>query len=97
MANVNGEKSIVFTPNTITYAVPVASASMYSRIRAAKIGIIFHTSYSGKKIKTMKASFGASVSGLRQNKNVFFDSRKSINSQKILDSLKVKKNNLILL
>ena len=76
MANVNGEKSIVFTPNTITYAVPVASASMYSRIRSAKIGIIFHTSYSGKKIKTMKASFGASVSGLRKNSNVFFDNAK---------------------
>ena len=76
MANVNGERSIVFTPNTITYAVPVASTSMYDRIRAAKIGIIFHTSYSGKKIKTMKASFGASVSGLRKNSNVFFDSAK---------------------
>jgi len=73
IANVNGERSIVFTPNTITYAVPVASTSMYNRIRAAKIGIIFHTSYSGKKIKTMKASFGASVSGLRKNSNVFFD------------------------
>ena len=73
MANVNGEKSIVFTPNTITYAVPVASTSMYSRIRSAKIGIIFHTSYRGKTIKTMKASFGASVGGLRQNSNVFFD------------------------
>ena len=76
IANVNGERSIVFTPNTITYAVPVASTSMYNRIRAAKIGIIFHTSYSGKKIKTMKASFGASVSGLRKNSNVFFDSAK---------------------
>ena len=73
MANVNGEKSIVFTPNTITYAVPVDSTSMFNRIRSAKIGIIFHTSYSGKTIKTMKASFGASVGGLRQNSNVFFD------------------------
>jgi len=79
MANVNGERSIVFTPNTITYAVPVVKtgffggSSMYDRINKASIGIIFHTSYSGKTIKTMKASFGASVSGLRQNKNVFFD------------------------
>ena len=72
-AVVNGEKSVVFTPNTITYAVPVASASMYNRIRAAKIGIIFHTSYSGKTIKGLKASFGAGVGGLRQNSNVFFD------------------------
>ena len=73
MTNVNGERSIVFTPNTITYAVPVTSTSMYDKIRAAKIGIIFHTSYRGKTIKTMKASFGASVSGLKQNRNVFFD------------------------
>jgi len=73
IANVNGERSIVFTPNTITYAVPVASASMFKRISSAKIGIIFHTSYSGKTIKTMKASFGASVGGLNKNRNVFFD------------------------
>ena len=79
MANVNGERSIVFTPNTITYAVPVVKTgffggkSMYDRINKAKIGIIFHTSYSGKTMKGLKASFGASVGGLRQNKNVFFD------------------------
>jgi len=72
-AVVNGERSIVFTPNTITYAVPSTSVDMYNRIRAAKIGIIFHTSYSGKTMKGLKASFGASVGGLRQNKNVFFD------------------------
>ena len=76
MATVNGEKSVIFTPNTITYAVPVASTSMYSRIRSAKIGIIFHTSYSGKTMKGLKASFGASVSGLRKNSNVFFDNAK---------------------
>ena len=78
-AVVNGERSIVFTPNTITYAVPVVKTgffggkSMYDRINKAKIGIIFHTSYSGKTMKGLKASFGASVGGLRQNKNVFFD------------------------
>ena len=72
-AVVDGEKSIVFTPNTITYAVPTTSADMYSKIKAAKIGIIFHTSYKGKTMKGLKASFGASVSGLKSNKNVFFD------------------------
>ena len=72
-AVVGGERSIVFTPNTITYAVPTTSADMYDRIRAAKIGIIFHTSYSGKTMKGLKASFGASVGGLKRNKNVFFD------------------------
>ena len=44
---------------------------MYNKIRAAKIGIIFHTSYSGKTMRGLKARFG--VGGLKQNKNVFFD------------------------
>ena len=72
-AVVDGERSIVFTPNTITYAVPTTSVDMYNKIKAAKIGIIFHTSYKGKTMKGLKASFGASVGGLKSNKNVFFD------------------------
>tara|TARA_B100001996_G_C18654661_1_gene590744 strand:+ start:241 stop:1473 length:1233 start_codon:yes stop_codon:yes gene_type:complete len=77
-ATVGGEKSIVFTPNTITYAVPVVKtgwfgSSLYDSINKAKIGIIFHTSYSGKTMRGLRASFGASVGGLRKNKNVFFD------------------------
>ena len=77
-AKVDGQDSIVFTPNTITYAVPVVKtgflgSSLYQRVNAAKIGIIFHTSYSGKTIKSLSASFGAGVSGLSKNKDVFFD------------------------
>lgn len=56
MAKVGGQPSIIFTPNTITYAVPVVKtglfgSSMYTNIKNAKIGIIFHTSYSGKTMK----------------------------------------------
>ena len=77
-ATVDGKKSIIFTPNTITYAVPVVKAgflgsSLYDSIRKAQIGIIFHTSYSGKTMASLSASFGASVRGLKKNKNVFFD------------------------
>jgi len=77
-ATIDGTKSIVFTPNTITYAVPVVKtgffgSSLYDNINKAKVGIIFHTSYSGNKIASLKASFGASVSSLKKNKNVFFD------------------------
>ena len=79
-ATIDGAKSIVFTPNTITYAVPVVSsgflgfgANIYKEINNAKVGIIFHTSYSGNTIASLKASFGASVSSLKKNKNVFFD------------------------
>ncbi len=77
-ATVAGQKSIVFTPNTITYAVPVVKtgffgSSLYDNINKAKVGIIFHTSYSGKTMSTIKATFGASVKNLKKNKNVFFD------------------------
>jgi hypothetical protein len=77
-AVVDGQKSIVFTPNTITYAVPVVKSgflgsSLYDSIKKAQIGIIFHTSYSGKTMRGLSASFGASVSGLKKNRSVFFD------------------------
>ena len=77
---VDGKSSIVFTPNTITYAVPVVKSgflglgrNIYKEINSAKIGIIFHTSYSGKTIKGLSATFGASVTGLKKSKDVFFD------------------------
>ena len=77
-ATVDGQKSIIFTPNTITYAVPVVKSgffgsSIYDSIKKAQIGIIFHTSYSGKTMRGLNATFGASVSSLKKNKNIFFD------------------------
>ena len=58
--SIRGEKAIAFTPNTITYAVPQDSP-LASRILRAKLGIIFHTSYSGRSMNKLKASFGVSV------------------------------------
>ena len=55
--SIDGENMITFTPNTITYAVPVAS-DIGKRIRRARMGIVFHTSYSGKTMKSLKAGFG---------------------------------------
>ena len=77
-ATVAGQKSIVFTPNTITYAVPIVKtglfgSSLYKSIDKAQLGIIFHTSYSGSTMKSLKATFGASTRSLKNNKNVFFD------------------------
>ena len=69
---VNGEDSYVFTPNTITYAVPVNS-QLGQRIARAKIGIIFHTVYEGDNIDSMTATFGVNVSGLDQHPDVWFD------------------------
>ena len=77
-ATVAGQKSIIFTPNTITYAVPVVKtglfgSSLYNNVNKAQLGIIFHTSYSGNTMASLRAAFGASTKGLKKNKNVFFD------------------------
>lgn len=71
-AEVGGEKCYVFTPNTISYAVPVNSP-LGQRIRRAKIGIVFHTAYDGPSLPEMQASFGASVAGLNKSADVWYD------------------------
>ncbi len=72
VVNVNEEDCYVFTPNTITYAVPVNS-QLGQRIAQAQIGIIFHTTYMGDSWDSLSAEFGVNVSGFTQTKNVWFD------------------------
>jgi hypothetical protein len=67
---VDGVKSIVFTPNTITYAVP-ADSKLASTIRKASIGVVWHTSYSGKTIADLSASFGVDSSKFTTTKSVW--------------------------
>ena len=57
-AAIGGEKMITFTPNTITYAVP-ADSDIAKRITRAKLGIVFHTKYTGKKMTELTAGFGS--------------------------------------
>ena len=67
---IDGEKYVTFHPNTIVYAVPV-NTPMANEILKSKIGIVWHTSYSGSTFETMKATFGADVSGLNQSLDVW--------------------------
>ena len=69
--NIDGQKMISFTPNTITYAVPQDS-DIGRRIAKAKMGIVFHTQYSGKTMDSLSAGFGT-VRG-SSNRNVFLAS-----------------------
>jgi hypothetical protein len=57
---INGETYTTFHPNTIVYAVPYDSA-LGTTIRRAKLGVVWHTTYSGESFETMKASFGQSI------------------------------------
>ena len=71
-ATIRGEKVITFTPNTITYAIPEDS-NLAKRILSSKMGIIFHTTYTGRKMSNLKANFGVNVNRFSKSNAVFFD------------------------
>lgn len=57
---IDGEKFITFQPNTILYMVQEDS-KIGKEINNAKIGIVFHTTYTGSTIEDLSASFGAKL------------------------------------
>ncbi len=70
VSKIKGKQYITFHPNTIVYAVPVGTEAA-NTIKAAKIGIVWHTTYTGSSFETMKASYGVNVKALKQSKNVW--------------------------
>jgi hypothetical protein len=70
--NIDGKPHLTFTPNTITYAVP-EQTDLAKQIDAAKVGIIFHTTYVGDTLADMNASAGANTDEFTKNSSVFFD------------------------
>ena len=69
---IDRKKYYTFQPNTIVYAVPVKS-DLGKRIKKSKIGVVFHTTYTGKSLPDMKASFGADISKLNTPSSVWMD------------------------
>ena len=69
---IEGTKYYTFQPNTIVYAVPVDS-DLGKVINKAKIGVVWHTTYKGKELQDMKASFGADIKGLSKPTSVWMD------------------------
>ena len=69
---IDGEKYYTFQPNTIVYAAPVTS-DLGRSINGAKIGVVWHTTYTGNALQDMKASFGANISGLKKTSSVWMD------------------------
>jgi len=70
--NIDGKSFITFQPNTIMYAVD-AQSEIGKKIASAKLGIVFHTTYSGSTIDGLSASFGANISKLGNNNDVWID------------------------
>ena len=70
---IDGEKYYTFQPNTIVYAVPTKS-KLGQQIAKAKIGIVWHTTYTGRSIKDMKASFGKDITNkFRSSRTIWMD------------------------
>ena len=68
---IDGQKMTVFHPNTIAYAIPKGT-TLEKEISSAKIGIVWHTTYSGATFETMKAEFGREiVPKLKKSKTVW--------------------------
>jgi hypothetical protein len=67
----DGEDYITFQPNTLVYAVP-ADSKLAKTMQAAQLGVVFHTSYTGKTFADMKASFNIDIKNLTPTKDVWF-------------------------
>ena len=69
---IEGVSYYTFQPNTIVYAVPVDSP-LGKIMNTAKVGVVWHTTYTGSALQDMKASFGADISKLSKPSSVWMD------------------------
>ena len=69
---IDGTSYYTFQPNTIVYAVPVDS-DLGKQMNKAKIGVVWHTTYTGDELQSMQASFGANISGMTQTSDIWMD------------------------
>ncbi|NDB27950.1 hypothetical protein EB151_00160 [archaeon] len=69
---IDGESYYTFQPNTLVYAVPT-NTDLGKKINSAKVGVVWHTTYTGSDLQMMSASFGVNISGLRKPSTVWMD------------------------
>ena len=69
---IEGISYYTFQPNTIVYAVPVDS-DLGRIMNKSKVGVVWHTTYTGSSLPEMKASFGVDISKLSKPSTVWMD------------------------
>lgn len=72
VVSIGGDRVISFTPNTITYTIPVGS-DLAKKVSKAVLGIVFHTQYTGDSLASMDAKFGFRKS-IKDHKDIFVPS-----------------------
>ena len=65
---IDGESYVTFHPNTIVYAVPTSQAGS---ILQSKIGVVWHTKYTGDSFENMSASFNISIRDFKKTSSVW--------------------------
>ena len=68
---IDGEEFLTFKPNTIVYAIP-KNSDLAKEISSSKMGIVFHTKYTGDTMPEMNASFDVNVNEMTKTPNVWF-------------------------
>lgn len=67
---IGGNGVLTFTPNTITYTVPIGSV-LAEQILRARLGIVFHTRYAGPSIQTAQVAFASQLPDIKSTDDVF--------------------------
>ena len=67
--NINGQNLYTFRPNTITYAIPV-DHPLGEQCKSSKIGVVFHTHYTGDDLGSMQAHGGVPDSMIGSHSDV---------------------------
>ena len=67
---IDGVDYVTFHPNKIVYAVEKNSQDA-REIKAAQIGVVWHTTYIGDSFESMKASYGVDVTKLKKTSAVW--------------------------
>ena len=68
---IDGEEFLTFKPNTIVYAIP-KNSDLAKEISSSKMGIVFHTKYTGDTMPEMNASFDVDVNSMTKTPTVWF-------------------------
>ena len=72
---IDGKKYITFRPNTITYAV-LDGTTLANQVKAAQMGIVWHTRYTGKDMQNLQTDFDYNAVDLRPSRNVWYRTNK---------------------
>ena len=88
-----GKRTYSFRPNTITYTVDVDS-ELGEVVGHSKLGIVFHTEYTGRTMQDLAAGFGADVSKLQGKPEVAVFSSEFTNVGGAANLSKVEKANV---